>query len=82
MITRTELISRIEACIAGALDDTALAAWAFDRFYAVELEEETIAEADSVLISEILDELIFADEQAFALSSADLIRLLERLRAP
>lgn len=82
MITRAELIDHVEACLAGTLATKALAAWAFDRFYALELGEESVAEADADLMNEALDDLIFADEQDFALSEEDLRRLLTRLRQP
>ena len=38
--TRATIVARIEARLSGQLTDTALAAWAFDRFYAEELGSE------------------------------------------
>lgn len=37
IITREMLAEQIEARLSGAITDETLAAWAFDRFYAVEL---------------------------------------------
>jgi hypothetical protein len=80
MITATELITQIERRLANEISNEALAAWAFDRFYELELSEDDPAEAEDGPIGEILDELMFADEPDFALSEVDLQRLLTRLR--
>jgi hypothetical protein len=82
MITRAEVIAQIEACLTGTVSATALAAWAFDRFYELELHDESLEEASDVALAEALDDLMFADEQDFALSEADLRRLLTRLQEP
>jgi hypothetical protein len=37
IVTRAAVIAQIEDRLAGQLNDSALAAWAFDRFYAQEL---------------------------------------------
>ena len=54
IVTRAAVIERIEARLAGSLDDTGLAAWAFDRFYAEELgvSRATVVAAIDELIAE------------------------------
>lgn len=77
---RSEIITKIDEQIAGRLSAAALANWAFDMFYAIEQGEVT--EADSDLVVDVLDELMFADEALFALGEADLRRLIARLEQP
>ncbi|MBX0328545.1 hypothetical protein K2Z83_12740 [Oscillochloris sp. ZM17-4] len=79
MVHRNDIIVRINERLRGQISDAALAAWAFDLFYAIEQGDEEVAEADSDVVSDALDELMFADEEPFALGDADLHRLLARL---
>jgi hypothetical protein len=82
MITRAEVIAQIEACLDGQLSIASLASWAFDRFYELELNDESLDEANDTVLATALDDLTFADEQDFALDEADLRRLLTFLREP
>lgn len=82
MIHHNDLIVRITERLDGRLSDAALAAWAFDRFYAIEQGEEEVEADASGAIAEILDELMFADDATFALDDADLRRLIARLEQP
>jgi hypothetical protein len=84
--TRAAVAQRIEERLAGRLSDAALAKWAFDSFYAMELAEEDLeddtprAEADA-LLAEALDALMFGDDPDFRLSEAELRDLAARLTA-
>ncbi len=80
MVSRSEIITKLEARLSGVLSDSALAAWAFDRFYAEELGEEEFAEEDAEVVRMVLDDLMFADDPAFALDEAALRDLLARLQ--
>ncbi len=79
MVQRNDIITKINQRLRGQLSDAAMATWAFDLFYAIEQGEDEAAAADSDLIAEALDELMFADEEPFALDDADLRRLIARL---
>lgn len=80
MLTRNDVITTIEAHLAGQMNAVALAGWAFDRFYAHDLGEEEIDEEDAEVIMAVLDELMFADDAAFALDEIALRTLIARLR--
>jgi hypothetical protein len=82
MVQRNDLIAKVNERLSGTLSDAALAAWAFDIFYAIEQEEEEVVAEDSEIVADILDELMFADEESFALDDADLRRLIARLEQP
>lgn len=79
-ISRVAVIERVEARLAGKLNDAALAAWAFDRFYAEELGEEDYEAGAEPAIADALDALMFADDPGFRLDEAELRALVERLR--
>jgi hypothetical protein len=79
ILARSDVIVKLEDCLAGRISAASLATWAFDLFYAVEQDELAVDEADSDLIAEVLDDLMFADDPSFALDEADLRRLLARL---
>jgi hypothetical protein len=79
VITRTAVARQIEARLAGRLDDAALAAWAFDRFYAEELGGETYESGAEAVIADALDALMFDDDPGFRLDEAELRALLARL---
>lgn len=80
ILYRHDVVAKIEERLAGKLDDVALAAWAFDHFYAEELGEEEWAEADADVIAAALDELMFADTAGFELDQEGLRALLARLQ--
>lgn len=79
VITRTALARQIQARLAGRLDDAALAAWAFDRFYAEELGSEAYESGAEAAIADTLDALMFDDDPSFRLDEAELRALLARL---
>ncbi len=76
LLARGQVIAQLRARQCGALDDAALARWAFDQFYAIELGQVI---ADGV-VEQVLDELMFVDDGAFAIAtdrSEALIAMLE-----
>src|SRR5689334_11921404 len=54
-LTRAAVIAQIEERLAGQIDDAALAAWAFDRFYAQELGQESYESGAEPAIANVLD---------------------------
>jgi hypothetical protein len=81
VLTRAAVIERIEARLAGRLDDVALAAWAFDRFYAAELGEEDYEPGAEAVIAEALDALMFGDDPGFRLGEEELRDLIAQLQS-
>jgi hypothetical protein len=79
IITRMGVARQIEARLAGRLDDAALAAWAFDRFYAEELGTEAYEAGAEMAIADVLDALMFDDDPSFRLDEAELRGLLAQL---
>lgn len=82
MVQRNDVITKITERIAGKLSAAALANWAFDLFYAIDQGQEAVAPDDTDALADVLDELMFADEEPFALDDADLRRLIVRLEQP
>jgi len=82
IVRREDVIRTIEEFLAGRSSAETLAGWAFDRFYAIEQGTEQVDEADAEAIGAALDDLMFADEESFALDDADLRRLIARLQQP
>jgi hypothetical protein len=80
MVKRSEVIEKIEARLSGELSDATLAAWAFERFYAEDMGNETFAEEDAVTIRSVLDDLMFCDNPHFALDAHALQQLIVRLK--
>jgi hypothetical protein len=78
-ITCTAVVKQIEARLAGQLDDDALAAWAFDRFYAEELGDETFEVGAEPAIADALDALMFSDDPGFRLDEEELRALIAQL---
>jgi len=76
---RAAIVKRIEARLSGQLTDTALAAWAFERFYAEELGSETYEAGAEVAIADVLDALMFADDPGFQLVEEELRALIAQL---
>ena len=76
---RAAIVARIEARLSGQLTDTALAAWAFDRFYAEELGSEAYEAGAEVAIADVLDALMFADDPGFRLVEEELRALIAQL---
>ena len=79
MLTRAAVIAQIEARLAGRLDDAALAAWAFDRFYAEELGTEHYESGAEPAIADALDALMFDDDPGFRLEEGELRALVAQL---
>jgi hypothetical protein len=79
MTTRATIVARIEARLSGQLTDTALAAWAFERFYAEELGSEAYEAGAEVAITDVLDALMFADDPGFRLDEEELRALVAQL---
>lgn len=79
MLTRAALIERIGARLDGRLEAGALAAWAFDRFYAEELGSERYEPGAEAAIADALDALMFDDDPNFQLDEEELRTLLARL---
>jgi len=77
--TRAAIVARIEARLSGQFTDTALAAWAFDRFYAEELGSEAYEAGAEAAITEVLDTLMFGDDPGFRLDEEELRVLIAQL---
>ena len=73
------MVARIEARLAGELDDAALAAWAFNRFYAQELGEEEYEPGAESRIADALDALMFDDDPGFRHDEEELRALIAQL---
>jgi hypothetical protein len=76
---RAAVVAQIEERIAGRIDDEALAAWAFDRFYAVELGQEQYEPGAELAIANALDALMFDDDPDFRLGMEELRALIAQL---
>ena len=77
--TRATIAARIEARLSGQFTDTALAAWAFDRFYAEELGSEVYEAGAAAAITAVLDTLMFGDDPGFRLDEEGLRALVAQL---
>ena len=77
--TRASIAARIEARLSGQITDAALAAWAFDRFYAEELGSEAYEIGAEATIADVLDALMFADDPGFRLDEEELRGLVAQL---
>ena len=77
--TRAMVAAQIEARLAGQLTDKALAAWAFDRFYAEEVGSEMYEAGAEAAMSDALDALMFGDDPGFRLDEEELRVLIARL---
>lgn len=82
IVARNDLITKLAERAAGQISAAALAAWAFDLFYKLEQGEAAAAPEDGEAIAAVLDELLFADDERFALEPDDLRRLIARLQQP
>lgn len=77
--TRAAVLSQLEARLDGRIDDAALAAWAFDRFYAAELGNEQLEAGAATTITDVLDALMFGDDPSFRLDQEELRGLVAQL---
>lgn len=82
VITRNAVADQIEQRLSGAMTDDALASWAFDQFYAVELGLACFEACAEERIAAVLDALMFNDHDAFRLNEEELRRLAALLRMP
>lgn len=82
IVTRNDMIAKLEDRLAGRIGAAALAAWAFDLFYRLDQDELEVADEDVDAFAAVLDELLFADDERFALDETDFRRLLQRLTQP
>src|SRR5262245_8033806 len=79
IVTHAAVIAQIEDRLAGRLDDSALAAWSFDRFYAKERGQEDYEAGAEPVIADALDVLMFDDDPSFQLDQEELRALIARL---
>ena len=77
--TRAAIVARIGARLSGEITSMALAAWAFDRFYAEELGSEAYEAGAEEAIAEALDTLMFGDDPGFRLDEEELRALAAQL---
>jgi hypothetical protein len=82
ILVRSDVIAKIEEHLAGRLGVEGLAAWAFDRFYEIDQGDRSVNPEDAEVVADVLDALMFADNESFAPDEADLQRLLARLQQP
>lgn len=82
VITRDMVADQIDERLSGAITDDALASWAFDQFYAVELGLACFEACAEERIAAVLDALMFNDHDAFRLNEEELRRLAALLRMP
>ena len=78
-LTRAAVIEQIQERLAGRLSSSALANWAFDRFYAVELGQEHYEAGAEPAIADALDALMFDDDRDFRLGEEELQTLAAQL---
>ena len=81
-VARTDVITKLEERLDGRISAATLAAWAFDLFYELEQGEAAVAPEDAEPIAAVLDELLFADDNRFALGPDELRSLVARLQPP
>jgi hypothetical protein len=80
VLGRQEVVAQLRERLAGRLDAKALAAWAYARFYEEEMEQLSLEPGADDLLREVLDELMFADDESFDLDDEALRTLLVRLQ--
>jgi hypothetical protein len=75
MLTRQQVIERLQH----GPHEAALAAWAFDQFYAAEDGRISYEPGYQQVIGTVLDDLMFSDRDEFRLLNDDIARLIARL---
>jgi hypothetical protein len=80
VLTRAELCAQLEERLHGRISERVLAGWAFDRFYEEDMGELVLEPGAEEELRDVLDTLMFADDEAFALDAPALNALLARLR--
>lgn len=81
VLTAAHLADKIDELRQGRINEQALAAWALDRFYAVDQGDECFDPLHEDVIVEVIDDLMFVDETAFKLDAEALQGLVARLRS-
>jgi len=81
IVTRAAVAHQIAARLAGTLSDAALAAWAFDQFYAEELGSAAYEPGAEGVLADVLDALMFDDDPSFRLGETELRDLVAQLGA-
>lgn len=79
LLTRQHLIEQLSAAEQGTVDASHLAHWAFDQFYAEEAGSIEFEPGYRRVIGETLDDLMFGDEPDFAVSTAEIRKMIQRL---
>jgi len=79
ILNREALRAEIERFVQGAHSGQALAAWAFDRFYAQEEDRLAYEPGYETVIDEVLEELMWGDSPPFTLEVEAARRLQQRL---
>lgn len=77
-LTRQEIIARLRAANTPAAVH-ALPAWAFEQFYAWEEGKLALELGYRSVLSAVLDDVMFGDDPAFALTNDDVAQLIHRL---
>jgi len=78
-LTRQQIIEQLHAAAATPELLRTLPAWAWDQFYAHEDEQIAFEPGYRAAISSVLDDLMFGDDAAFALTNDDVARLIRVL---
>lgn len=81
VLTRDMLRREIERFIGGSLSRGALAAWAFDQFYAAEEERIVYESSYEGVVDDVLDVLMWGDSPPFVLDAEAARQLIHRLAA-
>lgn len=79
-LTRHMLIEHLRAASTTPQALRQLPAWAFDQFYAAEEGRLQFESGYRSVIGAVLDDLMFGDEAAFALTTEDVEQLVHRLQ--
>ncbi len=81
LLTRAMLVHLLNERLDGTQTDQSLARWAFDQFYAEELGDVIYEAGAEDAIADVLDELMFAEDDGFGLDVEAIRGLLARLDA-
>ncbi len=78
-LSRAALVAEIERYLQGSLSGRALAAWAFDQFYAEAEGRLAYEPGHQAIIDDVLDELMWGDSPPFSLEFEAARSLQQRL---
>lgn len=79
LLTRQDVIVQLEALEQGTIAAQAVAAWAFDQFYAAEEGKIAFEPGYRRAIGAVLDDLMFGDQPDLIVSAADARQMIEHL---